>query len=129
MSAINQQRYVSIATKKRDGSWVWTPVWFAACGAEGAFYVFSAGAAGKVKRIRNYQDIQIAPCTASGKILGQSVLGKAWLEDGSEQSRDAYAALKLKYGWQMAVLDLFSKLSGNFSKRQLLGFSLTDDLS
>ena len=124
MSAMNQQRYVSIATKKHDGSWVWTPVWFAACGDEGAFYVFSAGAAGKVKRIRNYQQIQIAPCTASGKILGQSVLGNAWLEDGSEQCRDAYAALRLKYGWQMALLDLFSKLSGNFNKRQVLGFSI-----
>ncbi len=127
MSTIDQQSYVSIATKKHDGSWVWTPVWFAACGAEGAFYGFSAGSAGKVKRIRNYQDIQMAPCTAFGKVLSQSVAGKAWLEDGSDQCRDAYTALRHKYGWQMSLLDFFSKLSGNFTKRQLLGFSINSD--
>ncbi len=127
MSAIDQQRYVSIATKKHDGSWVWTPVWFAQCAGAGAFYAFSAGAAGKVKRIRNYQDVQIAPCTASGKILQQSVVGRAWLESGAEQCSAAYVALRQKYGWQMMLLDFFSKLGGNFDKRQVLGFSITDD--
>lgn len=126
MTTIDQQRYVSIATKKHDGSWVWTPVWFAQCSGEGAFYAFSAGAAGKVKRIRNYAEIQMAPCTASGKIVGRRVAGKAWLECGAEQRAAAYSALREKYGWQMALLDFFSKLSGNFDKRQVLGFAAND---
>ena len=124
MTTIDQQRYVSIATKKHDGSWVWTPVWFAQCSGKGVFYAFSAGAAGKVKRLRNYPEIQVAPCTASGKILGQSIAGSAWLECDAEQCAAAYVALGQKYGWQMALLDLFSQLSGNFNKRRMLGFSL-----
>ncbi len=127
MSTIDQQRYVSIATKKHDGNWVWTPVWFAQCSGEGVYYAFSAGGAGKVKRIRNYQEIQVAPCRASGKTLGQSVSGEAWLECGADQCIEAYVALRHKYGWQMALLDFFSKLSGNFNKRQVLGFSINDN--
>ena len=127
MSVNDEQRYVSFATKKHDGSWVWTPVWFAGDGNKGFFYLFSAGAAGKVKRLRNYQDVQIAPCTASGKILGDSVSGQAWLEEDDGICNAAYIALRHKYGWQMAILDFFSKLSGNYGQRQLVGFSVISD--
>ena len=125
MSVLDQHRYISIATKKHDGSWVWTPVWFAF--HAGAYYLFSAGAAGKVKRIRNYEVVQLAPCTASGKILGSSVNGKAWFEADEADASAAYAALRDKYGWQMRMLDFFSKLSGNYVKRQLIGFSVSTE--
>jgi PPOX class probable F420-dependent enzyme len=119
-------RYVSIATQKRDNSWVWTPVWMAAAEPGGVFYLFSAGAAGKVKRIRNYPGIQVAPCTASGKITGDVQHANAWLENDEAVAQAAYAALRQKYGLQMWVLDFFSRLSGNFHKRQLVGFKLTE---
>ena len=38
--------YFSLATRKRSGDFVPTPVWFAPAG--GSYYVFSAGNAGKV---------------------------------------------------------------------------------
>jgi hypothetical protein len=53
--------------------------------------------------------------------------GEAWLECGADQCIEAYVALRHKYGWQMALLDFFSKLSGNFNKRQVLGFSINDN--
>jgi hypothetical protein len=124
---LNEQKYISIGTRKRDGSWVWTPVWFASAGDQGGYYLFSAGNAGKVKRIRNYPQVQLAPCSAFGRILGASMNGAAWLEYGESESIKAYAALSAKYGWQMALLDFFSKLSGNLKARQLIGFSLVGD--
>ncbi len=123
---LSQQKYASIGTKKHNGSWVWTPVWMACLESKNAFYLFSAGAAGKVKRVRNYAEIQVAPCTVSGKITGPAAPATAWLEDDADVSAKAYQALRAKYGWQMAVLDFFSKLSGNFNKRQLIGFSLSN---
>ena len=68
---LSQQKYASIGTKKHNGSWVWTPVWMACLESKNAFYLFSAGAAGKVKRVRNYAEIQVAPCTVSGKSPAQ----------------------------------------------------------
>ena len=67
---LSEQKYASIGTKKHSGHLVWTPVWMAFLESKNAYYLFSAGAAGKVKRVRNYADIQVAPCTVSGKITG-----------------------------------------------------------
>ena len=119
------QQYVTIGTKKRSGATVWTPVWLASGGDSQTFYAFSARDAGKVKRIRNFADIQVAPCTVSGKVTGAAFRAHAWLEDDATISDNAYTALRAKYGWQMVLLDFFSKLSGNFNKRQLLGFSVS----
>ena len=125
MSLSNTQKYASIATQKRDGSWVWTPVWFAL--ADGSYYLFSAGAAGKVKRLRNFQSILVAPCTVSGKVTGECFTANGWLENDEEKIRRAHCALRSKYSWQMHLLDFFSKLSGNYQKRHCVGFSFTDN--
>ena len=120
-----EQRYVSIATRKHNQTWVWTPVWVASLENDhSAFYLFSAGRAGKVKRVRNYKEAQIAPCTALGKILGHAVPAQAWLEDRPTVCELAYRALRSKYGWQMRLLDFFSKLAGSYNQRQLVGFRL-----
>ena len=122
MTLPDTQKYASIATQKRDGSWLWTPVWFAL--ADDIYYVFSASSAGKVKRLRNFSRIQVAPCTVSGKITGDSFTARGWLEDDVEKIRLAHRALRRKYGWQMHLLDFLSKLGGNYRKRQWIGFSL-----
>ena len=61
--------YISLATRKRSGEWVATPVWFAP--DKGSYYVFSAGDAGKVKRLRNFSDSRIAACTVTGALTGE----------------------------------------------------------
>ena len=45
------ESYLSLATFRRDGREVATPVWFAE--GDGAVWVFTAGDSGKVKRLRN----------------------------------------------------------------------------
>ena len=76
--------YISFATRKRSGDWVATPVWFAP--HEGSYYVFSAGNAGKVKRLRNFSESRIAACTVRGTLTGEWLDTAAYVLE-SEQTR------------------------------------------
>ena len=107
--------YISFATRKRSGDWVATPVWFAPDG--GSYYVFSAGDAGKVKRLRNFSESRIAACTVSGTVTGEWQDTQARVLDKPEDQDTALAALRRKYGWQMLVADFFSKLTGKMGRR------------
>lgn len=65
---IRGQKYISLATFRRNGTAVRTPVWF---GEEGdKLYVMTRSDLGKCKRIRNNPQVRIAPCTVRGKITG-----------------------------------------------------------
>ena len=108
-------RYISLATYRRNGKEVLTPVWLAQAGEH--FYLFSAGAAGKVKRVRAGSKAKMAPCDARGKVKGPWVDVRARIVEEPELIERAYAALRIKYGWQMALLDFFSGLSGKKRKR------------
>ena len=116
--------YLSLATKKRDNSWVWTPIWFAQLPASERYVAFSAGKAGKVKRLRNFSTVQIRPCTATGRPLADAESGNAILINDLAACADAHVAICSKYGWQMRVLDFFSRLSGNYQRRQWIEFHL-----
>jgi hypothetical protein len=58
------ERYVSLATHRRNRIEVKTPVWIAEVARR--YYVFSAGDAGKVKRIRATPRVRIAACDVRG---------------------------------------------------------------
>lgn len=107
--------YLSFASRKHSGDWVATPVWFAP--HENSYYLFSAGNAGKVKRLRNYAESRIAPCTVTGTLTGDWVDCKACVLDSAADCNTALAALRRKYGWQMYLADFFSTLTGKKSKR------------
>ncbi len=123
ITAIEHARYLSLGTKKRDGSYVYTPVWFAADQTGDAYYVFSAKDAGKVKRLRNFSDAKIAPCTVSGNMLAETLPVTAVLIEGDKDVNEAHRLLIKKYRWQMRVLDLLSRLSGKFHNRQFIKIS------
>jgi PPOX class probable F420-dependent enzyme len=107
--------YISLATRKRSGEWVATPVWFAPDG--GNYYVFSAGEAGKVKRLRNFSESRIAPCTMNGTVTGPWSDTRAYVLDKPADQQVALAALRRKYGWQMLAADFFSRLTGKMGRR------------
>src|SRR5512147_3168217 len=67
-AAISGQRYISLATFRKNGVAVYTPVWFAE--ESGHLYVMTASKMGKIKRLRNNPKVKIAPCTMRGKITG-----------------------------------------------------------
>ena len=115
-------RYLSLETRKRDGSVVLTPVWFA--DTDEQLFIFSAGAAGKVKRIRNDPSVRVAPCGVAGKLLGPWQCGEARLLLQADEQRLAHRALRRRYGWQMRLLDYFSGLFGHRSKRAWIALRL-----
>lgn len=73
---------VLLETRKRDGSWVATPVSLVV--ADGRAYFRTYDAAGKYKRLRNFPEVRVAPSSFLGKPRGPSVAGRARLLDGQE---------------------------------------------
>ena len=116
--------YVSFATRKRSGDFVETPVWFAPDGD--SYYVFSSGDAGKVKRLRNFSESRIAPCTVRGTLLGDWIDTRAFLLESEKDQETALAALRRKYGWQMCIGDFFSILTGKMKRRAYIRVELVD---
>jgi PPOX class probable F420-dependent enzyme len=117
-------RYVSLATFRRDGREVRTPVWVASDG--GRLYVFSEGDAGKVKRIRATRRVAVAPCDARGRLKGDFTGGSGRIVREPDVTARGYAALRRKYGWQMAAANFLSTLTGRIGKRALLELELRD---
>ncbi|MDY0006075.1 MAG: PPOX class F420-dependent oxidoreductase [Spongiibacteraceae bacterium] len=110
--------YLTLGTRRRDGRRVFTPIWFAA--ASEGFFAFSSGDAGKVKRLRNFSDVEIAPCTVTGKPLAPAISTHAQLLTHADDIQRALDALHSRYGWQMRLIDWGAKLAGRYHKRAYL---------
>ncbi|MCH2170521.1 PPOX class F420-dependent oxidoreductase [Myxococcota bacterium] len=119
---LDDDSYLSLATFRRSGVVVPTPVWFAREGDR--LYVFSEGEAGKVKRLRNDSRIRIARCDVRGRTRGEWFDGTGRLVDDESTVDAAYRVLRSKYGWQMRVVDFFSTLTGRIHKRAILELEL-----
>ncbi|NRB39284.1 MAG: PPOX class F420-dependent oxidoreductase [Pseudomonadales bacterium] len=115
-----QGNYLSLSTQKRDGSWVNTPVWFAYDQEREALFCFSESKAGKVKRIRNFSAVKINPCTVTGTLQGEWQDADAELLKGKQDIIYAHDALIKSYGWQMRLLNIFSKLAGKIEHRTFI---------
>jgi PPOX class probable F420-dependent enzyme len=116
--SLDRERYLNLATFRRSGAAVETAVWFAASG--GRLYVFTAGNAGKVKRLRNSSQARVAPCDFRGRVHGDWIEARARVVEDPHVVSGAYAALRAKYGLQMWLTDLGSRLSGRIQGRAIL---------
>jgi PPOX class probable F420-dependent enzyme len=121
-AGLDRHRYVSLATFRRNGAEVATPVWFSTVDAR--LYVVSGGEAGKVKRLRNSSRARVAPCDARGGVRGPWQDATARLVSDVRLIARAHAALRAKYGWQARILDFFAVLSGRAKRRAWLEISL-----
>ena len=92
--AIHGQKYISLATFRKTGVPVYTPIWFSEEGDN--LYFMTNSKLGKVKRIRNNGQVKIAPCTIRGKITGPEFAGTARILSQSEAAR-VRRAIKAKY--------------------------------
>jgi len=71
----DRKKYLNLETFRRNGAGVRTPVWFAREGE--ALYVITMADSGKVKRIRRAGGVNVAPCTATGRVTGTWVPARA----------------------------------------------------
>ncbi|MGE0483751.1 MAG: PPOX class F420-dependent oxidoreductase [Gammaproteobacteria bacterium] len=111
-------RYLSLATYRRDGREVRTPVWFVVI--DERYYCFSADDAGKIKRLRGRDRAAIAACDARGRLRGPWHPARGNLVSDPALQRRVYAALRARYGWQMALLDWLARLGGRLGRRAVL---------
>jgi uncharacterized protein len=93
-AAIHGQRYINLATFRKNGVAVYTPIWFAEDG--GKLYFMTNSKLGKVKRIRNNPQVKIAPCTIRGKITGPEFSATARILPPEDFAR-VRQAIKQKY--------------------------------
>lgn len=121
-ASLDRARYLDLATFRRTGRAVETPVWFARVGDR--LYAFTEARAGKVKRLRNDARARVAPCDVRGGLRGDWIPARARVVTDATVEAAAYAALRAKYGWQMRTLDFFSRLAGRIEGRAMLEIEL-----
>ena len=71
-----------VRTKKRDGSWVATPV--TAVARDSVAIFLTDAASGKVKRLRNFSEVQVASSKFNGEQIGQLYAATARRLEGAE---------------------------------------------
>jgi PPOX class probable F420-dependent enzyme len=117
------ERYVSLATYRRDGREVRTPVWLAE--HDSRLYLFSEGRAGKVKRIRANGRARLAACDFRGRLKSDWMEARGRIVEDPALIERAYVALRNKYGLSMRIGDLFSKLVGRYEKRAIIELAVS----
>jgi uncharacterized protein len=118
------EKYVSLATYRRNGVEVKTPVWIAQ--VAGRYYVFSAGDAGKVKRIRVTPQVRLAPCDVRGEVRGPWIDAHARIASDPTLIVDVLKALRRKYGLLMRLTDVMATMTGRIRRRAYIEIELAD---
>ncbi|MET0234933.1 MAG: PPOX class F420-dependent oxidoreductase [Kibdelosporangium sp.] len=95
LARLAASRYILVTTFRKDGSKVPTPVWSARDGEELIFW--TRADAGKVKRLRRDQKVEIAECDVRGTPKSEPVPGTARMLDAAETDRVRRVMAK-KYG-------------------------------
>jgi len=121
----DKEKYINLATQKKDGTFVNTPVWFTKDEKSNDYFIFSAGEAGKVKRIRNFSSVKVAICNFKGDLRGDWVSAQAELIDEEDSITRAYGQFQRKYSLSLKVINFFSRLFGKYKKRQIIKFNLS----
>jgi len=116
-AAFAGHKYLCLETFKKSGEGVKTPVWFAADPAasldssDAKLYIYTIGASGKVKRMRNNPRVKIAPCDMRGNVLGEWVGAQAEIVSGTEAEHGMRLLNKKYFPWKqiLAFFALFSR--------------------
>jgi PPOX class probable F420-dependent enzyme len=102
-----------LRTRRRDGSWVETPVNLVVEGDRA--YFSTPASSGKVRRLRNFDAVEVAPCTLRGTPTGSAVPARARRLTGPE-AEAAGRLLVRKHGFVHRVvvpLELWLKRTHN----------------
>ena len=116
------ERYVSLVTFRRNGNAAATPIWVAA--HNGKLYAVTNGTSVKMKRLKANDRIRLAACDARGKVRGKWTEGHGRRVDDVALMQQAQLALESKYGWQVAVLKVFSTLFGRARHRAFIEMTI-----
>lgn len=104
------QKYINLETYKKDGTPIRTPVWFVI--DKNLIYVITRDSTGKVKRLRNNQNVRIVPCSFKGEPKNEWVKGVAEKITGDEADK-VIKLRKKKYGMFARLIGIFTSHKGN----------------
>ena len=104
------QKYINLETYKKDGTPIRTPVWFVI--DKNLIYVITRESTGKVKRLRNNQNVRIVPCSFKGEPKNEWVKGAAEKIRGEEADK-VIKLRKKKYGMFARLIGIFTSQKGN----------------
>ncbi len=109
--ALEDEKYVSFTTFKRDGTAVATAVWIVALDG-GRYGFWTASTSGKAKRLKNNRKVQIQPCDNRGRVKPGSTatVGTAVTTTGPEATA-VQTKIKAKYGFMVNVTKFLRKLN------------------
>ena len=116
MNELDEARYISLTTFKRDGSPVSSPVWVTGTGGT---YVFTTGDnAWKTKRLMRNPSVEVRVCTLRGQVPPSATryVGTGKVDSSSDAVAAAEQALATKYGWQFRATKLVDSLKGRFGR-------------
>lgn len=103
---------INLETYRKTGEPVRTPVWFTVDG-ESTLFVVTRSETGKVKRLRNNQNVRIMPCGMRGEPRGEWVGAKARMATQEELQR-ALKQRSKKYGLKARLAGIFSSTRGEY---------------
>jgi uncharacterized protein len=93
-TALEKTWAMLLRTRKRNGEWIGTPVNVAVDGDRA--YFGTAASTGKVKRLRNFDRVEVAPSTIRGRPTGPTLTARARRLDDDEAVA-AERRLRAKY--------------------------------
>ena len=105
------QKTVLLTTFRRDGAPVGTPVHIAVDGDRAFVRTFDT--AGKLKRIRNNPEVELAPSTMGGTPTGPAIRARARLLDGDESAHAARLIARKYPIIHGMLIPLVHRLRGN----------------
>jgi len=114
MSALKElesKKHISLETYRRNKEPVRTPVWFVI--KDNSILVVTREKTGKMKRIRNDQQVKIAACTMRGKITGKWMSGIVEVLTDAEIT-NAVKLRDMRYGLAAKIAKFASRNKGNF---------------
>ena len=100
-----QSNHIMLTTFRQSGVAVPTPVWYGRTGD--ALYVFSLASAGKIKRVRNNQQVQVAACTGIGRVTGPTLEARARIVSKDDEML-ARQALRRKHPIAFRFSEVFA---------------------
>lgn len=102
------ERYISLSTRRRDGSLASSPVWVVS-DDEARLLVWTGAATWKARRIARDPRVLVAAADRRGRERSQRFAGRARLL-APQAGRLVVPLLRRKYGWQRRALELRARV-------------------
>ncbi len=106
LETFEKAKYINIQTYKKNGQPISTPVWFII--KDNKIFFRTIHNSGKIKRIRNNNNVNFALCDIRGKIKGEWFEGLAKIENDSDNK--ILSQINKKYGISSILMKIFYKI-------------------